>query len=227
MKKLEVDKIIGAAKEAFEKPRYKQDVIVDGFMFLICWIPEKGWFEATMLFAPEWGHSHSIYAHSPEELAKKVNATIEDAKQIFTNGGRFTDESHLNENKSKQTITINEAELRKIISESVKKVLKEEGVLDDQDIKQRLYYAIKNSSTHHDLWSIYSANEIFTADLDVPLNIGGVKNCKVIGYVQYGLEKNFFTSKYQEMPITAINQKLVILKLNPSEMEEIIKHIIK
>ena len=133
---MDVNKIISAAKAAFEKPRHGQEVNVDGFRFHIYWMPEEGWFEAQMFFAPEWGHSHSICARSPEELAERVSAEIEDAKQIFTNGGKFVDESHLNENKSKhnimekQVVNINEAELRQIVSESVKSMLKEDWAAD-------------------------------------------------------------------------------------------------
>ena len=123
----------------------------------------------------------------------------------------------------KNVVKINENTFRKIVAESVKKVLKD----NVQNIKQRLYYAIKNSSTYHDWRLIYYGNEVFTADLDVPLDIGRVKNCKVIGWYQDEFGKGFVTSKYQEMPVAAFDQELVVLKLTPSEMEEIIKHIIK
>lgn len=74
-------------------PFLEKRTIVDGFDIHVYWDNVRNKFVGTMLFSPSWGHSHGIVgSDSKDKFFDSLVYEIEDAKKIFTNGGKYPDD---------------------------------------------------------------------------------------------------------------------------------------
>lgn len=83
----DVNRVNAALDAAFAKPMWVHTIVVDGFAFHIHW--NGTYFTATMLFSPDWGHSHGCTGRTKECFLESMSYQIWDAKKIFVNGGKF------------------------------------------------------------------------------------------------------------------------------------------
>lgn len=95
MKTKDVEKIRKASLEAQAKPWRGYQVIIEGFRFDIYWrtafITNKYLFVVPMFYKPGWGHCNHIYADTIDELIEKIDSKIQEAKELWTNGGEYSE----------------------------------------------------------------------------------------------------------------------------------------
>ena len=86
-------KIIGEFLDDVQKTPYLcKGIVVDGFAFLVHWDSKGKWFRATMMFTPEWGHTHGVTGRTKDSFFDEMVLEIQESKKIFTNGGKFPED---------------------------------------------------------------------------------------------------------------------------------------
>ena len=72
-------------------------VVIEGFGVHVHYDSARGYFVASFHFNPYWPHTNGVSGRTNEEFIKNLFYKIDDAKKIFTNGGKFPSD-YYNEN---------------------------------------------------------------------------------------------------------------------------------
>lgn len=82
--------------EVQNQPYFVRCMVVEGFDFQVYYDSQKDTFYGKMFFTPGWGHSHGLFGRTKEQFFDNMVLEIEDARKIFTEGGRFPEDYHNN-----------------------------------------------------------------------------------------------------------------------------------
>ena len=95
--KLDREKISTFLDDVQKNPFHRKDIIIDGFDFHVHYDNAnygRNYFCVTIFFTPSWPHSNGFMAETKEKFLEETERFIEDARKIFTNGGKFPADFH-------------------------------------------------------------------------------------------------------------------------------------
>lgn len=72
-------------------------VVIEGFGVHVHYDSAHGYFRASFHFNPSWPHTNGVSGKTKDEFIKHLFDLIDDAKKIYTNGGKFPSD-YYNEN---------------------------------------------------------------------------------------------------------------------------------